>query len=322
MNTTNNQELDYKTTTFDVIIIGSGPAGLTAAIYTSRANLKTLILAGMPSGGQLMLTSEVENFPGFPDGIMGPDLMEAIKKQALRFGCSYIEENVLKVSGDAKKYFNVITTNNNSYLGKTVIVATGASAKWLSVEGVDRLKGKGVSACATCDGFFFKEKVVAVVGGGDSAMEESIYLTKFASKVYALVRGKKEELKASKIMQERAMKNSKIEFIYETELIEVLGENLVSGIKIKNRVSGAESVIEEVQGVFMAIGHKPNTDFLVDFLELDKIGYIKPIDGTKTSVEGIFVGGDVSDSKYRQAVSAAGFGCMAALDVEKFLTEK
>lgn len=323
MNSTNPTTPESNTSMkYDVIIIGGGPAGLTAGIYTSRANLKTLILAGSSAGGQLMLTSEVENFPGFPQGVMGPQLMASMKDQALRFNTEYLEEDVKSVAGNAQEGFQVVSTNDKKYLSKTIIVATGASAKWLPLESVTRLRSRGVSACATCDGFFFKDKVVAVVGAGDTAIEESTYLTKFASKVYLLVRGSKEKMRASKIMQDRAFQNSKIEFLFNTELDEVLGDNLVSGIRIKNNLDNSTKVLEDVKGVFMAIGHKPNTDFLVGLVDLNEVGYIKPIENTKTNVEGLFVAGDVSDWKYRQAVSAAGLGCMAALDVEKYLASK
>uniref|UniRef100_A0A7C4XGB4 Thioredoxin reductase n=1 Tax=candidate division WWE3 bacterium TaxID=2053526 RepID=A0A7C4XGB4_UNCKA len=309
-------------TVYDVIIIGGGPAGLTAAIYTSRASLKTLILAGQPAGGQLTLTSEVENFPGFPDGIMGPELIGLMQKQAIKFGAEYVEENAAKITGSAEKGFSVVSGSGNEYKAKTIIVASGASAKWLPLESVQRLRGKGVSACATCDGFFFKGKVVAVVGGGDSAMEEALFLTKFSPKVYVLTRGGKDSLKASKIMLKRAQENEKIEFVFDTEVLEVIGENAVSGIKIKNTQSGEEKVFDDVKGLFMAIGHKPNTDFLAGLVDLGPLGYVVPVDNTKTNVEGIFVAGDVGDWKYRQAVSAAGFGCVAALDVEKYLAGK
>ena len=302
-------------TTYDVLILGGGPAGLSAAIYTSRANLKTMIIAGFPAGGQLMLTSDVENYPGFPQGVLGPQLIEVFRKQALRFGSEVIDENVVEISGDYKSGFMVKTNSGSTYLGKSVIIATGASAKWLPLESVERLIGKGVSACATCDGFFFKDKVTAVAGGGDTAMEEALYLTKFSPKVYVLVRGGEGDLKGSKIMHDRARSNPKIEFMFNTEVKEVLGQNKVQGIRVAN----GKTI--EVEGLFMAIGHEPNTGFLKGFIKLGPLGYIEPINNTKTSVEGVFVAGDAGDWKYRQAVTAAGFGCMAALDVEKFLAE-
>jgi thioredoxin reductase (NADPH) len=306
---------------YDVIILGGGPAGLTAAIYTSRAELTTLIVAGQPSGGQLMWTTEVENYPGFPEGIQGPELIANFKKQSQRFKATSVEENVTSLTGSFKEGFKVRTDSNNEYSGKTVIIATGASAKWLPLESVERLKGKGVSACATCDGFFFKDKTTAVVGAGDAAMEEANFLTKFSPKVYVLVRGSKEDIKASRIMQERAMKNERIEFIFNVDVKEVLGENSVEGVILTNNKTNEEQTLE-IQGLFMAIGHKPNTDFLDGLLPLGKDGYIEPTDNTKTPVEGLFVAGDVGDWKYRQAVTAAGFGCMAALDAEKFLAEQ
>ena len=307
---------------YDVIILGGGPAGLTAAIYASRAHLKTLVLAGMPPGGQLMWTTDVENYPGFPDGIMGPELISKMRAQAERFNATFFNENVSKVEGSFAEGFKVTTESNNQYEGKTIIVATGASARWLNIESEQRLRGKGVSACATCDGFFFKNKNVAVVGAGDSAMEESTFLTKFANKVFVLVRGSENEMKASKIMKKRAMDNEKIEFIFNTEVAEVLGEEFMTGLKIKNRLDSTESTLDDVQGLFLAIGHKPNTDFLSDKIELLPSGYVNISENTRSSVEGIFIAGDVSDYRYRQAVTAAGFGCMAALDVEKFLAEK
>lgn len=306
---------------YDVIILGGGPSGLTAAIYTSRAKLNTLVLAGSPAGGQLMWTSEVENFPGFVDGIMGPELIDNMRKQAEKFETTFKDENVSTISGNANDGFILKTEGGNEYSGKTIIIATGASAKWLNLESEQRLRGKGVSACATCDGFFFKGKDVAIVGAGDAAMEEAMYLTKFANKVYCLIRGTKEEMKASKIMQEEAMSNSKIEFMFNTEVDEVIGENTVTGLKIKNNKSDEVSDLN-VQGLFIAIGHNPNTKFVEGLIDLLPNGYIKVTDNTKTNVEGIFVSGDVGDYRYRQAISAAGLGCMAALDVEKYLKSK
>ena len=305
---------------FDVIIVGGGPSGLTAAIYTSRAMLNTLVLTGNPPGGQLMTTSDVENFPAHPEGIMGPEIVLRTKKQAEKFGTKFAEENVVKISGDFGTGFSVETDSENIFKAKCVIIATGASTKWLNIEGEQRLRGRGVSACATCDGFFFKNKTVAVVGGGDSAMEEGLFLTKYASKIYILILGK-EFIFASKIMLERAQNNPKIEILYDVEAVEVLGTDKVSGIKIKNRKTGEVSEMPDVQGFFLAIGHEPNTKFLEGFVELEKTGYIKVLDRTNTSVEGVFVSGDVADNRYRQAITAAGFGAMAAIDASKFLAD-
>jgi len=304
---------------YDVLIIGGGPSGLTAAIYTSRAELSTLVIAGQPAGGQLMLTSEVENFPGFEHGIQGPALISNMRAQAERFGTKFTDENVSKVEGDAKNGFKITTEDKNTFEGKTVIISTGATAKWLGIESETKLKGRGVSACATCDGFFFKEKIIAVVGAGDAAMEEANYLTKFASKVYVLVRGAEDAMKASVIMKNRAKANPKIEFKFNTEVVEVLGETSVTGLKVLNNSLREEYVMSDVQGLFLAIGHTPSTKFLEGFVEIGKGGYVNVTDNTKTSVEGVFVAGDVADYRYRQAITAAGMGCMAALDAEKYL---
>ncbi|MFZ5425098.1 MAG: thioredoxin-disulfide reductase [Patescibacteria group bacterium] len=305
---------------YDVLIIGGGPAGLTAAIYTSRAELSTFVFAGNPPGGQLMWTTEVENYPGFPKGVQGPELVNLMREQAKRFGTEFLDENVIKVE-KCVEGFCIETEDTQTFKGKTVIVATGASAKWLGLENEQRLRSKGVSACATCDGFFFKDKVVAVVGGGDAAMEESNFLTKFATKVYVLVRGDKESMKASKIMQTRAYSNEKIEFIFNTEVTDVLGENFVSGLKLLNSKTNEESTLE-VQGLFVAIGHNPNTGFLKDVIEIDHVGYAVTKENTNSSLNGIFISGDVHDYRYRQAITAAGYGCMAALDAEKYLASK
>jgi thioredoxin reductase (NADPH) len=307
---------------YDVIIIGSGPSGLTAAIYAARASLKTLVIAGSPSGGQLMWTTEVENFPGFPDGIMGPKLIANMREQAKRFGVEFVEENVLSLAGEYKQGFTVLTNNKDSlFKSKSLIIATGADANWLNIESEQRLRGKGVSACATCDGFFFKDKTIAVVGGGDAAMEEADYLTKFAKKVYVLVRREQKDLKASKIMQERAFNNPKIEFVYNTQVYEVLGTEKVEGLLVKNTTTGDITKMEDIEGLFVAIGHSPATKFLKDFVDLDEKGYLKVKNNTLTSKKGVFASGDVLDWRYRQAITAAGMGCMAALDAEKFLAE-
>jgi thioredoxin reductase (NADPH) len=304
---------------YDVIIIGGGPAGLTAAIYTSRAFLKTLVIAGNPPGGQLTETTEVENFPGFVDGIQGPDLISTMRKQAAKFETEFLDENVKSITETTEHDFHVSTETGLSYLSRSIIIATGASAKWLGLESEQRLRGKGVSACATCDGFFFKNKDIAVIGGGDASMEEAEFLTKFASKVYLVTRSSHDNMRASKIMQQRTKDNPKIEFVYDSEVKEVLGTNLVSGLSIINNKTNVESVLN-IQGLFVAIGHSPNTAFLNGIVDVDIKGYIKVLENTKSSKEGVFVAGDVADYRYRQAITAAGLGCMAALDVEKYLT--
>ncbi len=312
----------------DVLVLGGGPSGLTAGIYTARAGLSTTLLAGNPPGGQLMWTNEVENYPGFPKGIAGPELILAMRQQALRFKVQMVDENASKVTGCFKNGFEALSDSGTTYRARSVIIATGASAKWLGLPSEQSLRGKGVSACATCDGYFFKGKVVAVVGAGDVAMEESLYLTKFAEKVYVLMRRSMDEMRASKIMQERAQTNPKIEFIFNTEVTEVLGDQFVTGLRVKNNATGKESFMEDVQGLFVAIGHKPNTEFLLSeggsLIELGKFGYAMPKAGTTTHTaqEGVFVAGDVADHTYRQAVTAAGFGCMAALDCIHFLSDQ
>ncbi|MAM42616.1 MAG: thioredoxin-disulfide reductase [Thaumarchaeota archaeon] len=298
-----------------VIILGSGPAGLTAALYTARANLNPLVIGGVEWGGQLMLTTDVENYPGFVEGIKGPDLMENFRKQAIRFGAEIINENVTSV--DFKKNPFQVSTAENNYNANTIIIATGADSKWLGLSSEQKLIGRGVSSCATCDGFFFKNKNIVVVGGGDSAMEESLFLTKFANKVTVIHR--RDKLRASKIMQERAFKNNKIEFVWDSEIVDVIGENSVTGIKIKNIKTNQVSEME-IQGLFIAIGHKPNTDFLKGQIDLNEKGYVIH-NGTRTNIDGVFVAGDVYDFRYRQAVTAAGHGCQAAIDVEKFIEE-
>lgn len=298
-----------------VIILGSGPAGLTAALYTARANLNPLVIGGVEWGGQLMLTTDVENYPGFVEGIKGPDLMEIFRKQAERFGAEIINENVTSV--DFKKNPLQVSTAENNYNASTIIIATGAASKWLGLSSEQKLIGRGVSSCATCDGFFFKNKNIVVVGGGDSAMEEALFLTKFANKVTVIHR--RDKLRASKIMQERAFKNNKIEFVWDSEIVNVIGENSVTGIKIKNIKTNQVSEME-IQGLFIAIGHKPNTDFLKGQIDLNEKGYVIH-NGTRTNIDGVFVAGDVYDFRYRQAVTAAGHGCQAAIDAEKFIEE-
>jgi thioredoxin reductase (NADPH) len=303
-----------ETPTREVVIIGSGPAGLTAAVYTARANLEPLLIEGIEAGGQLMLTTEVENYPGFVDGIMGPELMETMRKQAARFGTEIVTDNVTSVDLSASPF--KISTSTETYLARAVIISTGASARMLGVPGESELLGRGVSTCATCDGFFFRDRELLIVGGGDSAMEEATFLTKFASKVTVVHR--RDALRASKIMQDRAFANPKIEFIWDSAITKVLGDGKVSAAEITNLRSGEVTEVT-TDGVFVAIGHTPNTTLFEDQLELTG-GYIStPGEGTQTSVTGVFAAGDVVDFRYRQAITAAGMGCMAAIDAERYL---
>jgi thioredoxin reductase (NADPH) len=297
-----------------VVIIGSGPAGLTAAVYAARANLAPLVFAGHMYGGQLMLTTEVENYPGFPDGIMGPELMEAFRAQAERFGSVIHNVDVTEVDFSQRPF--VVRTAEDEYTADTVIAATGASARWLNIPGEARLRGRGVSTCATCDGAFFRQKHIVVVGGGDSAMEEALFLTRFGSKVTVIHR--RDALRASKIMADRALHHEKIAFVWNTAVVEVLGEDATAALKLENLVTGEESVLD-ADALFVAIGHDPNTEIFRGQLELDAAGYIVSEDGVRTNVEGVFVAGDVYDVRYKQAVTAAGSGCKAAIDVEKYL---
>ncbi len=300
----------------NLIIIGSGPAGLTSAIYSARANLNPLMIEGEEAGGQLMLTTEVENFPGFPKGVTGTELIAVMREQAHRFGTRFITRNVTQV--DLSKRPFKVWVGKELHQAQTIIISTGASAKWLGLPSEKQYQNRGVSACATCDGAFFKGVEVAVVGGGDTAMEEANFLTRFASKVYIVHR--KESFRASKIMAERALKNPKIEVIWNSEVIEVLGDGKsMTGLKIKN-VQNGEVISKNLQGLFLAIGHKPNTDLFKGVITLDETGYIKTRPGsTYTNVEGVFAAGDVQDHVYRQAITAAGTGCMAAIDAERWL---
>jgi len=306
-----------------VVIIGSGPAGLTAAIYTTRANLSTLLITGQLTGGlpggQLMLTSEVENYPGFADGILGPELMDQMRRQADRFGAELVEADVTRVDF-SQRPLTVYTGSGNdehAYVGKAVILATGASARWLGLPSEARLRGRGVSACATCDGFFFRGREVAVVGGGDTAMEEALYLTRFATKVTIVHR--RDSLRASKILQTRAQSNPRIAWALSRTVVEVLGDDRVTALRLRDTETGAEETLP-VEGVFIAIGHRPNTTPFAGQVHLDDDGYVRATTHTATNVRGVFVAGDVHDRRYRQAVTAAGEGAKAALDVEEFLT--
>ena len=297
-----------------VAIIGSGPAGLTAALYAARANLEPLVIAGNVPLGQLMITSDVENYPGFPQGIQGPELMQLFREQAERFGSTLIDKDATKVDFSGRPFG--IWIGKDEYRADAVIVATGASALWLGLPSEEAFRGRGVSACATCDGFFFRDREIAVVGGGDTALEEAIFLTKFASKITMLVR--REAFRGSKIMQDRALAHPKIEVRWNTEVTEVTGESTVQGLRLRDTADGTESTLD-VQGLFIAIGYKPNTDLFMGQLELDERGYLKVVDETGSGIEGVFIAGDVHDHRYRQAVTAAGDGCKAAIDAERWL---
>ncbi len=298
----------------NVIILGSGPAGLTSAIYTARANLKPLVIEGMQPGGQLTITSEVENYPGFPEAVMGPELMQDFRKQAERFGARFEVGNVTSV--DLSKRPFKLSTGSKTFEASTLIISTGASANLLGLKNESRLMGKGVSTCATCDGFFFRNMDIAVVGGGDSACEEANFLTRFAKKVYMVHR--RDAFRASKIMADRVLKNPKIEVIWNSAVEDILGEKDVTGMRVKNLVKGDLKEVA-LSGVFVAIGHSPNTSLFKNKLDMDANGYLITRGGTKTNIEGVFASGDVQDHVYRQAVTAAGTGCMAAIDAERFL---
>ena len=299
---------------YDAIILGSGPAGLTASIYTSRAGLKTLVVAGTMWGGQLMLTREVENFPGFENGILGPELMSSMRKQAERCGAELLFEHATAVDFKSEPF--KVTAGNKVYEAKTVIIATGASAKWLGLESETRLRGRGVSVCATCDAPFFRNKKVVVVGGGDTAIEEALFLSKVVSEVKLIHR--RDKLRACKWLQDSAFAEPKLGFVWNSTVTEVLGKDRVEGVKLRNVVSGKESVLS-CDAIFLAIGYTPNTGIFKNQIELDETGYIVVRDGTRTNIEGVFVAGDVTDYRYRQAIAAAGSGCKAALDAEKYL---
>jgi len=301
-----------------VVIVGSGPAGYTAAIYAARAELSPLVVAGLTFGGQLMLTTDVENYPGFPDGVTGPELMELFQKQAERFGSEVLLEDALRVELRERPFR--VETESRSFRADSVILATGASAKWLGLDSEERLQNRGVSACATCDGALYRDKAMAVVGGGDTAMEEALFLTRFATRVSVIHR--RDSLRASKIMQERVLGNDKIDLVWNSEVVEVLGEDYVTGVVVEDSVRGERRTLP-VEALFVAIGHEPNTTLFSDQVDLDETGYIRVDAGSaRTSREGVFACGDAMDPHYRQAVTAAGSGCMAAIEAERWLAAR
>jgi thioredoxin reductase (NADPH) len=311
---------DFKGKTYKVVIIGSGPAGLTAALYAGRADLAPIVFEGPEPGGQLTTTTDVENFPGYPQGVMGPQLMQDLREQATRFGAD-CRWGVVTDIDMSKRPFRLVIDEENELFAESVIVATGASAKWLGLPSEQRLRGKGVTACATCDGAFFRNQHVIVIGGGDTAMEEATFLTKFASKVTIVHR--RDEFRASKVMQQRVFDNPKIEIKWDSTIDEVLGDPVVQGVRIKNLKTGVLEVLEDVTGVFLAIGHKPNTDLFKGVIDMDETGYIITLGKSSyTNVPGIFACGDAQDHVYRQAITAAGSGCMAAIDAERWLEEQ
>jgi thioredoxin reductase (NADPH) len=295
-------------------IVGSGPAGLTAAIYAARANLEPIVIGGYVPGGQLMITTDVENYPGFPDGIQGPELMDLFRRQAARFGTTFADADVERVDLSVRPFH--LWAGGNEYTADAVIVATGASALWLGLANETRLRGRGVSACATCDGFFFRGKEVVVVGGGDTAIEEAIFLTRFATKVTVVHR--RDQLRASKIMARRAFDNPKIGFVWNSEIIDVLGTDVVEGVRLRDAETGTVRDLP-TNGVFLAIGYRPNTEAFREWLEVDEGGYLVVHDGTLSRIDGVFIAGDVHDHRYRQAVTAAADGCRAAIDAERWL---
>jgi thioredoxin reductase (NADPH) len=303
---------------YDVIIIGSGPAGYTAAIYTARANLRTLVVQGRLFGGQLMLTTDVENYPGFEHGVQGPEMMEVLERQAKRFGPTMRAEDVTKIDFNARPFAVTIEAEAEPVFGRALILATGASALWLGLPNEQRLNGHGISACATCDGAFFKRQDLAVVGGGDTAMEEALFLTRFANSVTIVHR--RHAFRASKIMQQRVQEHPKIRVLWNTEVEDVLGENKVSGLVLRNTITN-ETAEMAIGGLFIAIGHRPNTELFRHAVTLDEQGYVKTHEHTMTNIPGVFAAGDVVDHRYRQAITAAGSGCMAAIDAERWLEE-